>query len=37
MKTLVAAALAEWIKNTPDGAKVLEAHRALMAKVRGGM
>jgi TRAP-type C4-dicarboxylate transport system substrate-binding protein len=36
-KTILAPITAEWIKNTPDGAKVLETHRALMAKVKGGL
>lgn len=35
-KQILAPITANWIKNTPDGAKVIAAHRAEMAKVRGG-
>jgi TRAP-type transport system periplasmic protein len=35
-KQILAPIAANWIKNTPDGEKVIAAHRAEMAKVRGG-
>jgi TRAP-type C4-dicarboxylate transport system substrate-binding protein len=35
-KQILAPITANWIKNTPDGEKVIAAHRAAMAKVKGG-
>jgi len=36
-KKILAPITDNWIKNTPNGAKVIEAHRAEMNKVRAGM
>jgi TRAP-type C4-dicarboxylate transport system substrate-binding protein len=36
-KKLVSPLIDQWIKDTPDGAKVLAAYRAELAKVRSGL
>ncbi len=37
MKKMVSAYTEEWVRNTPDGAKVLAAYRAEVAKIKKGM